>query len=230
MIVHDLKTVFVHIPRAAGTSITHALLRCVLGRNSPRPAENFSKRLRQDFCLDVQQKHRLAAEYVPKNIRQAHWDAYYKFTFVRNPWTRAASDFCSRHLQPEYQHRSDRADRRVRARLRTEFNRYLLTCERKIQDVQNEAEDAYWTHAQTQVSYIINKSGKIILDDVFKLEELGSAITTIRISERTGCNIAIGKHNHTLADINYKELYTDETKDLVAEIYKDDIKMFGYTF
>ena len=50
-----------------------------------------------------------------------------------------------------------------------------------------------------------------------------------QIQEMLGCKEPLGLYNSSNR-MNYKEYYDDESIDIVKNIYKKDIKMFGYRF
>lgn len=71
MISHKFKCIFIHIPRTGGSSIEKMLV----GRNW--------------WGVDKRTKHLTASQ--AKSIYRPFWDDYFKFSFVRNPYDRAAS-------------------------------------------------------------------------------------------------------------------------------------------
>lgn len=71
MISHELKCIFIHIPRCGGTSVETWLVG-------------------QDWELvDPKTKHLLASQ--AKRLYAPYWPRYFKFAIVRNPFTRFAS-------------------------------------------------------------------------------------------------------------------------------------------
>jgi tetratricopeptide (TPR) repeat protein len=77
MISHELKCIFVHIPRCAGTSIEEWLV----GKDW--------------WQIDPPSKHLLASQ--AKALYAQHWPHYFKFAIVRNPYTRFASSLHFSH-------------------------------------------------------------------------------------------------------------------------------------
>lgn len=72
MINHVHKCIFIHIPRTAGSCIETLIDERNWWEKSLRP-----------------QKHLLASQ--AKEIYASHWDKYFKFSIVRNPWARMVS-------------------------------------------------------------------------------------------------------------------------------------------
>jgi len=75
MISHELRTIFIHVPRTGGTSVEIALV-----------GNNWWK-------IDPQTKHLDWKQ--AKSIYSKYWDHYLKFSIVRNPWDWLASLYFS---------------------------------------------------------------------------------------------------------------------------------------
>lgn len=71
MICHDLKCIFVHIPRCAGTSIEKWIV-----------GEDY-------WFIDRSSKHIIASQ--AKSLYSDYWNSYFKFSIVRNPFDRVRS-------------------------------------------------------------------------------------------------------------------------------------------
>ncbi len=91
MICHDFKCIFIHIPKAAGQSVEHFFLDKLnldWGSRSPLLLRFNDEpkvgpcRLAHMKCVDYVKYHYLSQEL---------YDRYFKFSFVRNPWSRAVS-------------------------------------------------------------------------------------------------------------------------------------------
>ena len=71
MINHDLRCIFLHIPRCAGTSIEEWIA-----------GDDW-------WNIDATTKHLTASQ--AKSVYSQHWASYFKFSVVRNPYTRTRS-------------------------------------------------------------------------------------------------------------------------------------------
>jgi hypothetical protein len=216
MIVHELKTIFIHIPKTAGISLTHAIMSHVVGHDTSGEIGHLSNDLKIRFDLRGKQKHKQARDYVPADISQKLWDEYYKFAFVRNPWDRVVSEYHWRHERPSEKHKPPK-----------DFDEFLKYCEKRLSVNRNSSRDIYWTHGQTQKSYVTNLKGEIILDDIFKFEDMNNSIQII--SEKLGFPIEMKKHNSS-KHRDYRDYYNERTKSIVKRLYYEDIELFGYEF
>lgn len=71
MISHELKCIFIHIPRTGGSSIERELVH-------------------DDWwTVESKTKHLIASQ--AKKIYSEYWDDYFKFSFVRDPYSRMLS-------------------------------------------------------------------------------------------------------------------------------------------
>lgn len=214
MIIHECNAIFIHIPKTAGVSICHSIMSHLTGENTSGEIGHLSNKLKIQFNIRNPQKHKQAQYYSPTDITQELWDSYYKFSIVRNPWDRVVSEFHWRHSLPT-RHPS------------IDFKKFLRYCESRINDTTNSKRDIYWTHAQTQKSYVANNNGKLILDDIFRFEELDLAMKII--SKKLHIPLELGMYN-TSNHKNYRNYYDDESKDIIENLYKEDIEIFNYEF
>ena len=236
MVSHQHKCVFVHIPKTAGQSIETVFLNS-LGLTWDTRAPLLLRSNDEPRLGPPRLAHLAASEYVRyKYITQAQYDAYFKFSFVRNPWSRAVSFYkyfgyagmCS---------------------FRWFVKRYL---QKKLWT------DQYW-FVRPQCEFITDAEGTLLVDYVGRFESLqvdfdhvcekvglsNTLLPRVNQSSRTRrgpgvpirslMEIAAGlwtrhgmksdRHNRSLQD-----LYDDESKDIVSELYAGDIKAFHYTF
>lgn len=196
MISHDLKCVFVHIPKCAGTSVYKSLKLDFLG-SGHAPASKHSDFLQQ---------------------------GYFSFSFVRNPWDRISS--CYRYFQSLkpgvrwYKANQTIAD----LSNSVSFNEFVNS----IPDFQKmmiheEGSVRSGIHFQP-FSYFLDTS----IDFVGKVEDINHDYMSIR--SRLNLPLKqIPKINSTKQQ-DYRELYNEETRNIVYNIYKEDIEEYNYEF
>lgn len=212
MIIDNNKVIFIHIQKTAGTSITHALLSNLIGQETSGPMMDLPKHIQNEYGLRFDLKHASALK-IQKHVGKDKWNDYYKFAFIRNPWDRAVSAY-------HWGHDHNKENKSVSF---TEFARMLPTSPNNI--------SATWGQASySQLSFISSLDGKIIVDDVFQFEKFDIALRTINF--KTGIDVVstIKKHKANRTRKPYNEYYTEETKDIISNMFKIDIEYFGYKF
>jgi len=235
MISHHNKCIFIHIPKVAGTSISYAL-------KDPDSKEKKNTKLAPlsandfNFAPPPPRPHFRAIDYVKYGqISQAKFDSYFKFAFVRNPWARIVSEYKYRnhariysfktfllyHLpQPqwadEYCHIIPQSDF-----LHDEHGNKTVDFIGKFENLENDFKEVC---RHLNIPYkrlpLTNKS-----QSLFHLcpdSNLGDRLRILRgkFSRR--------QKQNTFG--HYTEYYDDETREYVAELYKNDIETFQYKF
>ena len=214
MLCKDLQCVFVHIPKVAGQSI-EGFFSTLLGVNR----EMLLLQDNRDPQLGPEQlSHLTAAEYVKfGHMTPEEFRSYYKFSFVRNPWKRLASEYIWRRYIDKFQ-----------------FKDFVF----KNFPNPDDYCDAY-RHVLPQYDFLYDSQGNLLVDFVGKFENLQADFNLVcqklGIEETKLPHRNSNKQNKILKGYKqeykpYLEYYDEETKEFVAEIYKNDIKTFGYSF
>jgi len=194
--------IFVHIPKCAGTSIEFALgMHGSQDNIGKSTCENIPKNEKTLFGGNLQHLNSLE---IRKRIE--NYDDFFKFTFVRNPWDRAVS--LSLFHTAEKQLDKDMSKKR--------FQKILTT--------RMENSPGWFLN---QVNYITNEDGEIIIDYIGRFENLEQDFK--KIAEKIGVDKTLEKRMK-LNRRKYEDYYNDETKEIIAEKYSDDIDYFGYKF
>lgn len=229
MISHKHKCIFVHIPKAAGTSIERAFMDDLNldmdNRHSLLLGASTNKSLGPRRV-----SHLLAKEYVEHHyISQELFDDYFKFAFVRNPFTRLYSTY-------KFLKFSDYLD----------FDTFI---QKKLISLLKSKEFGFFLAPQTNYIYT-NKYCEV--DFVGKFENLKNDFQVIK-EELNLSNLVLKHYNKTiqttnflnkfkilfksirdsssLSDINYRnsEYKLDSTsKDIIYSIYERDFDNFDY--
>lgn len=148
---------------------------------------------------------------------------YFKFSFVRNPWDRVFSAY--RFLKKGGMTEEDRtwaADNLSSYGCFREFVTQWLN----RSNIWN-----YW-HFVPQSHYLCLPYRRgLAVDFVGLFENLNEDFRIVAKRLSLGPDIALKHENATShARANYLDHYDDETRDIVADVYRRDIELLGYTF
>jgi hypothetical protein len=142
----------------------------------------------------------------------AAFERFFKFSSVRNPWARAVSlYFRGEGVKP------------------SETMSFEAFCERHLY-----ASDTCTrpTLHRDQADWLVDETGAIAVDYVYKVEEFAASIDEIR--ERSGGRIRLQplqeNVNARSRSERYREVYTDRSRQLIARRFERDIDLFGYVF
>lgn len=197
MISDRHRCVFVHIPKTAGTSISRAL--GWFGADSV----NRDGTLRRDA-----QDHRTLRE-LQLAMQPADFHAYFKFTFVRNPWARVASWYTN-IVQDELH-----------------LARFGIAADCTFRDFL--IEHATTWGLQPLRHWVGNSGDRIELDFIGRFESLQSDFETVcrrlDIPRITLPHIMIAD-----MPVHYPSLYDTECRRIVSERYAEEIEMLGYQY
>lgn len=191
------RIVFIHVPKAAGTSINQALYGRFMGHPRASDVEKWgSARLR----------------------------ALPRFAVVRNPWDRLLSAYRFAKLgsgiggivagirNPE-QYRVPEFD---------SFDRFVheWLAPRDVTGL-----DGVF---QPQHMFLYSQDGRLLVNHLGKLEHLGP--TYAFIEQILGHPIDLPRSNQSGERIDYRQVYTPQTRAIVGSIYREDVERFGYDF
>ena len=205
-------------------------------------------RLGKRVFTETNHKHRAIFIHVPKNAgtslrrtlgfewvghvpisryageNAAATGAYFKFAIVRNPWDRLLSSFSylRRHNEGADFPDAIYTDRYLRKF--TGFEQFVLA----LADDGAKRDLLDFTHMLPQSYYLtLPGEGASYMDYVGRFENLNQAYA--ELSDRFGIENTLPKINSGPSK-DYRTLYTDRMRDIVAEIYASDIRAFDYTF
>jgi hypothetical protein len=141
--------------------------------------------------------------YLPDDI----YSKYYKFGFVRNPWDWQVSLY---HYMSQLSghHQNDIA------KGFSSFEEYL---EWRIQK-----------DKRTQKDFFYDDNNNLIVNFVGKFENIVSDFD--HICNQVGLDAKLGHKNSSKRNNNYRKYYSTATKNLVADHFEEDIKLFDYEF
>jgi len=143
---------------------------------------------------------------------------YYKFTVVRNPWDRLASAYF--YLKAGGKNKSD-----------SEWAKNNLSEFKSFEDFiktgLHQKHIIGWVHFKPQYKFLELTNKKIGLDYIGRFENLQEDFNTIANHLEVK---AVLPHTNQSERPSYKDLYSQETIRIVANIYQKDISLFDYEF
>lgn len=204
MVINDkFKFIFIHVPKAAGTSVMH-VLRALEGNNN-RLLANTKHETLSEFSINWRKRCRLMFNENPEE--------YFRFAFVRNPWSRMHSLYTYlKIMRPRHEIDSVKS-----------FRHFLL----------QSRDPKSWINGlhsmRSQLDYFTTEDKFLEMDFVGHFEYLQEDLRNIEL--HIGADIKIPHLNRpSSAKSDYREHYDQEMVEIVSLRFKDDIEEFGYTF
>jgi hypothetical protein len=201
--------IFVHIEKAAGSSIQQAL--------RPHAGAQSKSHLRRRLAWlgplnrigglhrAVQFGEHATADEVKRCLPADVYAALFKFAFVRNPWDRVVS---------RYAHLLRSTDRRRHS--------FISGLEKFEDFLKWEIE-----RGSDQYPYVTDAQGNQIVDFIGHYERLAEDFATVCARLKINAELP---HANVSEHRDYRSYYTPETREFVAKKFRRDIEMFHYDF
>jgi hypothetical protein len=205
MISHKYQCIFVHIPKCGGTSLEHIIW--------PEPRRESD--LWMGFVDKYHNKYQtgglqhLFARQIIREVGEQIFHKYFKFSFVRNPWDKAVSQFS---------YMKQREDLRDYIGLseNDSFKTYLGKIRTKPH--------VQW---EKQYKFIMDDRGELLIDFLGRFEHIKRDVEYI--FDRLNIQAEL-PHVNATTHAHYSTYYDTESIEMVAEFYADDIELFKYSF
>lgn len=224
MISREHNAIFVHIPKAAGSSIEqklglyseptvgaqdHRTVRCLRPLSPIHIPYLFD---REDTVARWDSRKRMAkamlgftttSNHGPRATRE-QWNEYFKFAVVRNPWARVYSWY--RNVMRDPHHGISPCS----------FSEFL------------HSHSGNWA-LQPQTHWLLDFNGEMPLDRVVRFEnladEMADILDLLGFDDTELPHLLKGK-----SDADYRSAYSDSDAEIVAHRYEEEISLFGYDF
>jgi chondroitin 4-sulfotransferase 11 len=199
---HEMRFVFIHIPKTAGMSVHRALAGAspdAIRRIDHMPAFHDPQKHRHLFARDMQQY--LGAEA---------WRRYFSFCFVRNPYSRLVSwyNMCLERPVNAFMWR-------VRREAPT-FYDFLCLEDRIVERTRF-----------NQVDYVTDQHGRKIVNFIGNFESLSDDFD--KVCTHLGLRSRL-PHLNSTAKVDYRTFYDERCREIVAKRFQRDLTAFGYSF
>jgi len=205
MIVSEKRQfVFVHIYKTAGTSIKRVVRQYAM-EPWQHGANSVLKRIgARQFKPGNRGDHDNASDLIDE-IGRREFDQLFSFAFVRNPWDWELSHY--RYILKMRDHAQHGEVKQL-----SDFSEYIRwRCDRRF---------------HTQESFLLHE-GQPVVDFVGRFENLESDFHYV--CRRIGIPFRLPSLNRTKKE-DYRRHYDDQTRELVATTFANDIERFGYRF
>lgn len=209
----DKKFIFIHVPKAAGTSLNAAL--SMHDAFFPTPKRDLSTRRQRAESLGLPPataqlgEHASVTQFVAA-LGQESFGTYYSFGFVRNPWDVAVSWFHYRLINPQVAGHAEAAAAAT-------FQVYVRRCLTRP--------DAHqWVGLQHP--YLVDEAGQVGVSFVGRYEALESDFARVAALLKID-TLQLDRFNQSYHP-TWPELYTRETFTIVRSLVAIDAGLFGY--
>ncbi|MFT7072988.1 sulfotransferase family 2 domain-containing protein [Patiriisocius sp. Uisw_017] len=212
MISHKHKCIFIHIPKTAGTSINSFFFPEVTFHfKNPDYERLFG------YCpkRKLHMQHATSKQLIETGlVTEKQWGSYFKFTFVRNPWDRAYSDY-------KWVKGFSGVDGNFKSFINATGNF------KKI--LRDNSENTYLGDHLLSQSSFFDKEGLYVPDFIGRFENFSDDIKTIITKLKIEKEFDVFK-NKGLRKKDYSRFYTNSRKNLIDIKYCEDIVRFDYSF
>ena len=202
---------YVDVPRCSSTSV-RAQLGFRFGRAHGRTKKQFESGKVKPYFID-----HIPAQVMKKTLPNGAWEKLYTFSLVRNPWDRLLSLFYHRVKEGDLPAGMDFTD----FVLQLEHPRYMLKGNFHSSPI----------YFMPMVDFLCDRDDRLIVDFVGRYERRSDDLAMI--GEKIGCP-ELGELRMPITtsgrEKTYVDEYNDQTRDVVARFYSDDIERFGYRF
>lgn len=225
MVSHQHRFIFIHIPKTAGTSIEDAFdhfsefkgrggqdHRTIRDLEPLRPEYFLTPDAGRYRDLGRRYANRLRNTKNPANriyVNADQYQDYFKFSFVRNPWSRAVSWY--KNVIRDEIHRAE-----FKIPENISFKEFII-----------DYPDNWGLKPQTH--WLKSFNGDYPLDFVGRFESLESDFKEACAKIGSPPNISL-PHKIKGNGVDYRTFFDQESVEILAERYSEEIDFFGYSF
>ena len=208
MISHFHETIFIHVPKNAGQSIEQCFLSDIGLSWSDRAPLLLRPSVDCDNCTPPRLAHLTGRQYRDlKYITPRMFLTYYKFGVCRNPWDRAFSlyKYLTNQSKP--------------------FTIFVK------EDFKKEIHEKQHWFAMSQAKFLLDENNKPLVEKIIRFENINDDFEEVaRFCGLKTTRLPHINKSKNQSKIDYREVYCEESKKIIADIYADDIKLFNYSF
>lgn len=201
--------IFIHVAKTGGKSMKEALRPYAVPKARSR-WRRFLAHLPIPEGTDAAFGPHVSAWWMKRKLPKDFFDGAFKFAFVRNPYDLAVSRYAFIRGHAEH-HRHER--------LQTmSFGDYLRQEQRRAH-----------RRPRDQTASLCDPQGRLIVDKVYRFEEMAEAYADIAARLRLDKVPEIPRKNASERG-DYRSYYGEAERQIVEEIWRRDLDNFGYVF
>jgi len=221
IISNSHKFIFVHILKTAGTSICAALDPSLRWNDVILGGTGFGEKVNASYKERFGLRKHSSASQIRAVVGDEVWSQYFKFAFVRHPYTRVVSFYT--WLGEAIRRNADRGSPvwswpTTQAFVESPtFSDFI----RNEMFLKTEA-------ARPQTESVCDEEGRCLVDFVGRFEGLVAGMSTL--SERLGLPLQpLDRHNPSAGSRPVAEFFSGEADyDHLHELFRRDFELFGY--
>jgi hypothetical protein len=204
LISYSHKFIFIHIYKAAGTSIRSAITPFLL-----LPYQKITKRCLAEFGIQVYNtkplsNHSKAVEIIELMGRKK-FNKYFSFAVVRNPWDHQVSLY-------SYMFKKRDHPQHTMISAMSGFDEYI--------------EWRCYNEVRLQSDFLIDSSGQNVVSNILKFENLSNDFN--QLCKKINISAQLQTMNKSVRINDYKSYYNESTKKLVEKTFLQDIEFLKY--
>lgn len=210
------KFIFVHVPKAAGTSVTNVLSKYTTYQDLEIGGTHFGERIQPAYKDRFGLGKHTPASGIRSAIGQSAWDEKFKFSIVRNPYDRVISTY-------KFLLKWEGTPEHIKNKLAgfKDINEYVLS------NMWEESEGPdYIFKPQTFWLTDVNDRNKVIVDYVGKLETLDDDLAHI-MSKIEGTEV-VSEETEQLNKTEGNFSLSIESIHKINSVYARDFNFFDY--
>lgn len=220
-ISYDFKTIFVHIPKNAGTSVEKYLgmggIEQIYSHKSVSESgldySTVGLNTDQIFKLENICPQHLSASQLKRLIAPDVFSSFYKFAVIGNPYDRMVSEYF-------YVQNNDHA--RYKPYKRLSFEQFLI---RSFSASHSDQLHIFDGHLLLQKTFILDSSDNVLVDELFSMEDIPKLETKLR--ELTKLNMPLPTARAS-PSVDKAAMLTDSARGLIYGRFAEDFAFFGY--
>ncbi|MDH3947327.1 MAG: sulfotransferase family protein [Gammaproteobacteria bacterium] len=232
IISHTHKFIFIKSEKTAGTSIEAALSRYCSGNDVVTPINDYrhnrdekgefihqSMNADEFIQLNLPNLQHVDALTIKNKVPAEVWDSYFKFSITRNPWDKVISDFFWKKRQ----------DPAINPRKR--FYNYLGVPFNELDQLKIMFSEFLQSGEWSNNDHFYTIDNQLCVDYVIRYESLLEGLGEVcKTAGLEACTLPRLKSGLRKKRYHYSEYYDEESKAIVADAHKNDIRLFGYEF